>query len=93
MLVRMPLLQYGENLSTRNVNTKVSEQKHKKLGIIIHYLDQFNHNWSLHMPRAQGQTALQSEPRERASSPSRIFTWVRMAMQPYNCFFMKVCPP
>ena len=39
------------------------QQQLKKLGIIIYYLDQFNHNRSLHTPRAQGQTALQSEPR------------------------------
>ena len=31
------------------------------------YLDKFNHNWSLHTPRAPGQTASQSEPLERAS--------------------------
>ena len=43
------------------------QQQLKKLGIIIHYLDKFNHNWSLHTPRALGQTALQSEPLERAS--------------------------
>ena len=43
------------------------QQQHKKLGIIIHYLDQFNHNRSLHTPRAQGQTALQSEPLERVT--------------------------
>ncbi len=43
------------------------QQQLKKLGIIIHYLDKFNHNWSLHTPRAPGQTASQSEPLERAS--------------------------
>jgi len=43
------------------------QQQLKKLGIIIHYLDKFNHNWSLHTPRALGQTVLQSEPLERAS--------------------------
>ena len=43
------------------------QQQHKKLGIIVHYLDQFNQNRSRHTPRAQGQTALQSEPLERAT--------------------------
>jgi hypothetical protein len=37
------------------------QQQHKKLGIIIHYLDQFNHNRSLHTPRAQGQTQTTSQ--------------------------------
>jgi len=41
------------------------QQQLKKVGIIIHYLDKFNHNWSLHTPRARGQTALQSKPLER----------------------------
>jgi hypothetical protein len=45
--------------------TTLQQQQLKKLGIIIYYLDKFNHNWSLHTPRAQGQTALQSEPLER----------------------------
>ena len=45
--------------------TNQQQQQLKKLGIIIYYLDKFNHNWSLHTPRAQGQTALQSEPLER----------------------------
>jgi hypothetical protein len=48
-------------------HTIMTEQQLKKLGIIIHYLDKFNHNRSLHTPRAPGQTALQSEPLERAS--------------------------
>ena len=39
------------------------QQQLKKLGIIIHYLVKFNHNWSLYTPRAPGQTASQSEPR------------------------------
>ena len=43
------------------------QQQLKKLGIIIHYLDHFNRNRSLHTPRAQGQTASQSEPLERAT--------------------------
>ena len=45
--------------------TNQQQQQLKKLGIIIYYLDKFNHNWSLHTPRAQVQTALQSEPLER----------------------------
>ncbi len=45
----------------------IQQQQLKKLGIIIRYLDQFNHNWSLHTPRAQGQTASQPEPLERAT--------------------------
>jgi len=43
------------------------QQQLKKLGIIIYYLDQFNHNRSLHTPRARSQTASQSEPLERAT--------------------------
>jgi hypothetical protein len=55
-----------------NANTTLlfnyqQQQQLKKLGIIIHYLDQFNHNRSLHAPRAQGQTVSQSEPLERAT--------------------------
>jgi hypothetical protein len=49
------------------MHTIQKQQQHKKSGIIIHYLDQFNHNRSLHTPRAQGQTALQSESLERAT--------------------------
>jgi hypothetical protein len=44
-----------------------TQQQLKKIGIIIHYLDQFNRKKNLHTPRAQGQTALQSEPLERAA--------------------------
>ncbi len=43
------------------------QQQLKKLGIINYYLDQFNHNRSLHTPRAMSQTALQLEPLERAT--------------------------
>jgi hypothetical protein len=45
------------------------QQQLKKLGIIylLPNLDKFNHNRSLHTPRAQGQTASQLEPPERAS--------------------------
>jgi len=43
------------------------QQQLKKLGIIIYYLDQFNHNRSLHTPRARSQTASQPEPLERAT--------------------------
>ena len=50
------------------------QQQLKKLGNIMHYLDKFNHNWSLHTPRALGQTALQSEPLERASLLHRGIT-------------------
>ncbi len=35
-----------------------NQQQLKKLGIIIYYLDQFNHNRSLHTPRAGCQTAV-----------------------------------
>ncbi len=48
-------------------NQQQQQQQLKKLGIIIYYLDKFNHNRSLHTPRAQGQTALESELPERAS--------------------------
>jgi hypothetical protein len=40
------------------------QQQLKKLGFIIYYLDKFNQNWSIHKPRAQGQTVLQSKPLE-----------------------------
>jgi hypothetical protein len=49
------------------VGSQQQQQQLKKLGIIIFYLDQFNHNRSLHMPRARSQTASQSEPLERAT--------------------------
>jgi hypothetical protein len=42
-------------------NQQQQQQQLKKLGVIIFYLDKFNHNRSLHMPRAQGQTASQSK--------------------------------
>jgi hypothetical protein len=61
------------------------QQQLKKLGIIIHYLDKFNHTWSLHTPKAQGQTASQSEPLERAAllpglSPGYIWLFSHTAV-------------
>jgi hypothetical protein len=47
--------------------TRRQQQQLKKLGILIYYLDQFNHNRSLHTPRARSQIASQSEPPERAT--------------------------
>jgi hypothetical protein len=51
----------------KTVTNTYQQQQLKKLGIIIYYLDQFNHNRSLHTPRARCQTASQSEPLERAT--------------------------
>ena len=69
------------------------QQQLKKLGIIIYYLDKFNHNWSLHTPRAQGQTALQSKPLERGLLSFQDFhpgTYGCAAIQ--NCFVFKQRP-
>jgi hypothetical protein len=63
------------------------QEQLKKLGIIIHYLDQFNHKRSLHTPRAQGQTVAVGTTGEGYLLPSRTFAWVRMAVQPYTCGF------
>jgi len=52
---------------SRTQDHGIQQKQLKKLGIIIHYLDQFNLNRSVHMPMAQGQTASQSEPLERAT--------------------------
>jgi hypothetical protein len=50
-----------------NEQQQQQQQQLKKLGIISYYLDQFNHNRSLHTPRARSQTASQSGPLERAT--------------------------
>jgi hypothetical protein len=45
-------------LSTHTKIHTQQQQQLKKLGIIIYYLDNFNHNRSLHTPMALGQTVL-----------------------------------
>jgi hypothetical protein len=56
-----------EDVDSRIDDFDILQQQLKKIGIIIHHLDQFNHNRSHHMPRARSQTALQLEPLERAT--------------------------
>ncbi len=66
------------------------QQQLKKLGIIIHYLDKFNHNWSLHTLRAPGQTQHCSRNHWRGLLSFQGFHLGTYGILPYNCCLLEI---